>query len=800
MLTAPPPRTAPDGGWTWRSPATARTPQPAARPAGDQARPGATAALALLTAASAAGLFRVFSTRGWVGPVLVTILAVHLLGWALRRMRIGSLAAVPAVVATIALMAAWTVLGRYTTYGVPTPWTWDQAARALGDLGNEISSMIVPVVPTRAFDLVAVAGAGLAAALGDWAAFRWKMPLAALIPALTVFILCATSGQGRGRGTVVAIEVAAMCAFLLVERASGDGQVWFAGIRSGTGAWAVAIGGVATAAAVVAAVGISPALAARDGSGVLGWRSGLGPDGGARVVPNPLVDFQTHLLQYANTPVFRVSSSVPSYWRLTSLDTFDGTTWVSSGSYSGFGNRLPGAVPVGAAVRTVRATFQIQALDSVWLPAQFNPIAVQGVRHVTYDQASNSLLTAQSTSDRLQYSVTSYQYLDTLSAAALQSAPSVSKDPGLAAYLQLPPSLAPAIRDLATALTRGLTTEYAKALAIQNYLLGPQFTYSLDPQTDGSGDQAIYNFLFSTRTGYCQQFAGAYAVLARAAGLPTRLAVGFVTGQAAGGDTYQVHDKDAHTWPEVYFGPRYGWVPFEPTKGFQVPGTSGYDTTGGTSTGPSPVTPVTSPTTVAGSTPADTANTPGAPHHGSPTTLAPVTAAHGSGSISAWWLVVPALLAAWLAVNGIGPVLLRRIRRRQSARAGTEAVVLNAWAEVASELLWLGIRRRPDETDDEFAQRASLALSRLGLDGAWTYGGIDGLAAMARRASFAPSVPDGLGEQAVVAAGEVVKRLASLTPRRSRWARMWSPPPGTWRRVAVALRPQTGSGPAPAPH
>ena len=69
-------------------------------------------------------------------------------------------------------------------------------------------------------------------------------------------------------------------------------------------------------------------------------------------------------------------------------------------------------------------------------------------------------------------------------------------------------------------------TEYAKALALQSYLQGGGFTYSLDPPDDGYGTAALTNFLFVTKTGFCQQFAGSYAVLARAVGLPTRLAYG----------------------------------------------------------------------------------------------------------------------------------------------------------------------------------------------------------------------------------------------------------------------------------
>ena len=61
---------------------------------------------------------------------------------------------------------------------------------------------------------------------------------------------------------------------------------------------------------------------------------------------------------------------------------------------------------------------------------------------------------------------------------------------------------------------------------------------------------------------FCEQFAGAYAVMARAIGLPTRVAVGFTTGEDAGGGQYEVRDANAHAWPEVYFT-SLGWLPFE---------------------------------------------------------------------------------------------------------------------------------------------------------------------------------------------------------------------------------------------
>ncbi len=785
-----------DQGRGWRGAGTATTGGSAGSGPGlpSPARPAATVALAALTVVSAAGLFRLFSTSAWVGPVIGTILVVHLVCWALRRVRVGQLASVPAVVLTIVLMASWTVFGRYTAHGLPSRGVWHQAVTALGDLGNEISAMIPRVAPTHAFELVAVLGAGVAAALADWAAFRWRVPMLALVPAVAVFTFCGAAGIGRGRGLVIGAEVVGLCLFLVVERATADGRLWFAGLHSGVGAWAAAIGGIMAAVAVTAAMAVSPALAARDGSAVLGWRNGFGSGGGTRVVQNPLVNLQTRLLQFRNVPVFLVTSSEPSYWRLTSLNQFDGTTWQSSGEYSGFGSRLPGSPPNDASVRTVRATFQIQDLDSDWLPAQFEPFSVQGVKGVTYDPSSNSLLTSTATNQKFEYTVTSYQYLDTLSATALESAPAPSPgDPNVTKNLGLPP-LDPTVTNLAQQITAGATTEYAKALAIQNFLLGPQFHYSLTPPPDGSGNQALLGFLFHTRTGYCEQFAGTYAAMARAVGLPTRLAFGFVQGDRAGAGTYQVYDRDAHTWPEVYFGPKFGWVPFEPTKGFAVPGAGAYTGQSGEGNNHPSSTPTTVPITVPGKATVP-GKTPAVTHRTLPSDSPTQPAIRSTTSISPWWLAVPAVILAWPLLNRLGPVLRLRRRRRKAARAGPRSVTINARDEVANELGWLGVERRPDETDDEFWARASAFLRRLGLDGGWVQGGPTRLAVLSRQATFAASVPDDLGVAAVATAQEIQARVVAATGRRQRLARWVRPRPGTLRRMMDLLHP----GPAGPP-
>jgi transglutaminase-like putative cysteine protease len=133
-------------------------------------------------------------------------------------------------------------------------------------------------------------------------------------------------------------------------------------------------------------------------------------------------------------------------------------------------------------------------------------------------------------------------------------------------YRALPATVTQRTRDLAEVLTADAGSMFAKASAIEGYLR--EYTYDLTvsaPPADVA-DVADY-FLFDLRRGYCDYYATAFVVLARAAGLPARFVTGFTTGSWDPMQRLWVVDEgDAHSWPEVYF-PEVGWVPFEPTGG-----------------------------------------------------------------------------------------------------------------------------------------------------------------------------------------------------------------------------------------
>jgi transglutaminase-like putative cysteine protease len=110
--------------------------------------------------------------------------------------------------------------------------------------------------------------------------------------------------------------------------------------------------------------------------------------------------------------------------------------------------------------------------------------------------------------------------------------------------------------------TADAQTAYGQILALQNRFRNGNFSYTQDVEPV-EGTDPILHFLTESKSGFCQQFATAMAVMARALGYPARVAVGFREGERLG-DTYTVDSRDAHAWVEVFF-PGYGWLPFEPT-------------------------------------------------------------------------------------------------------------------------------------------------------------------------------------------------------------------------------------------
>jgi transglutaminase-like putative cysteine protease len=491
------------------------------------------------------------------------------------------------------------------------------------------------------------------------------------------------------------------------------------------------------------------------------------------VTVSPLVDIRARLVSQANVEVFSVQANGRAYWRLTSLDAFDGSIWSSNGIYRPVPKHL--SVTGGSSVHGTKISqhYSIIALNSTWLPAAYEPTHVGNLAGVGYDDLSGSLLPAQPTSDSLDYVVESDVAASHLTAALLQAA-SGAKVPTKIAKRYLPlPTIPPSVLAEAQRVA-GTGSSYQRARALEDYFRSGAFVYDLNVP-GGHDDRAMERFLFRTKRGFCEQFAGTYAVMARAVGLPTRVAVGFTPGQlAADGQTFRVFSLNAHAWPEVWMGTA-GWVAFEPTPGRGVPGGQAYTGVPEAQAQPeATTTPSSVPTTA--STPAATATTDPTNKRSRIETSAPKHTTRVGGFV--WFLVVLAVFAlAWLAVV---PTLHRVQRRRRHGLARSPAEqILSAFDDADRALTRLGRGRRASETPAEWARRAS----REGHLPAELAGALTGLATQAGAAWFspAPAAPEAVAFSRQ-AADAVETYVQSRSTRRQRltWALDPRPLLGGW--------------------
>ncbi len=117
------------------------------------------------------------------------------------------------------------------------------------------------------------------------------------------------------------------------------------------------------------------------------------------------------------------------------------------------------------------------------------------------------------------------------------------------------------------ALGRKLARDFERPLDIVNQVLTrfreQEFIYTLQPPA--LGEHSMDEFLFTTRRGFCEHYAGAFALLMRAAGIPARIVAGYQGGEYNNVGNYLiVRQSDAHAWTEVWMEDR-GWVRVDPT-------------------------------------------------------------------------------------------------------------------------------------------------------------------------------------------------------------------------------------------
>ncbi len=129
--------------------------------------------------------------------------------------------------------------------------------------------------------------------------------------------------------------------------------------------------------------------------------------------------------------------------------------------------------------------------------------------------------------------------------------------------LDLSQGLNPRARQLGSEWRRQYVSDEAVIRAALAYFNQQGFEYTLEPPPLGMN--SIDEFLFTTRKGFCEHYAGSFVFLMRAAGIPARVVTGYQGGEYNDlGGYYILRQWDAHAWAEVWL-PDSGWVRIDPT-------------------------------------------------------------------------------------------------------------------------------------------------------------------------------------------------------------------------------------------
>jgi len=237
------------------------------------------------------------------------------------------------------------------------------------------------------------------------------------------------------------------------------------------------------------------------------------------------------------------------YWRGPVLWRYDGRTWTGSDWLRGL---PPAIIEPGATRWSYR--LELEPTDRRQMVALDLPLAAP-----------------EGTALSLDYSLRAQRRLGALTRWEMVSAPPRVFAPVLRPTLrrmalQLPEGFNP--RSLA--LARQWRAEAgdgpgADAAIVERAMdmIRERFAYTLAVPL--AGRDAVDEFLFDTRAGYCEHFSSAFVVLMRAAGIPARVVTGYVGGYRNPiGDYWLVRNSDAHAWAEVWLEGR-GWVRMDPT-------------------------------------------------------------------------------------------------------------------------------------------------------------------------------------------------------------------------------------------
>ncbi|GAA1437611.1 DUF3488 and transglutaminase-like domain-containing protein [Microlunatus lacustris] len=483
-----------------------------------------------------------------------------------RRARLGSVVVLLAQLLTTGLLSVGVSL---TMPGLGLPWYQHYVSLWQGGVLH-MQTQGTPMDPDEGVTLIfATIVAGLFV-MTDLLAAGLARPAWAIAPTATLFLVPALA-LGTDTGITSFLLVALGYLGILVADGLNGSNRWTRGLSRDT---AESVGATPVVWRAAALIGIPALVGTLVLGGLLptltlpgfGFGSGAGGNGPLQLT-DPALDLRRNLNQPQDQEVIDYQTSEPGgvYLRLASLPQFDADGWSNVQIRLNTGNQLPpvpGLSEVPDEQRTTDIT--VKNFRSQYLPLPYAPRSFQAEGDWRYD--ANSLTVVNGENEARALSDLSYtvQSLD-LAPTAADLRGSIAGTPlDDAVTGTIPEDLPDDLVRLTEEVTEGETRPADKAAAIQAFLRSSEFTYSTEP-LPGSGYRALQNFLLRDKRGYCEQFAAGMAMMARVAGIPSRVSVGFLPGERDG-DTWRVSIRDMHAWPELYFS-GHGWVRFEPTPG-----------------------------------------------------------------------------------------------------------------------------------------------------------------------------------------------------------------------------------------
>ncbi|MEK3889729.1 DUF4129 domain-containing transglutaminase family protein [Bacillus sp. FSL K6-3431] len=285
-----------------------------------------------------------------------------------------------------------------------------------------------------------------------------------------------------------------------------------------------------------------------------------------------------------STVVFEVETPAKQYWKVEVKDVYTGKGWITSDTSDPPIPIESGSVfamdPTSLADKPIsEAIFEMNIPYShIIRPYGFFSVEGNEQGYFEYDSSldkinsftmENELIPLEAYA--VQYKKAAYSMKEMRATKMLPN--EVYFDMMKKQYTQLPETLPDRVRELAKEITANENNWYDQAKAIERYFQSGKFSYDQNDVAVPIGDQDyVDQFLFETFRGYCDNFSTSMVTMLRAVGIPARWAKGYSGGNYKGSAEshnilYEVTNNEAHSWVEVLF-PTEGWVPFEPTIGF----------------------------------------------------------------------------------------------------------------------------------------------------------------------------------------------------------------------------------------